>query len=262
MIIWLKMGSGEEKHPLRARSKEIPPHRTGSEELTRLAYIHLQKGDAQKATKHFESAAERAKDEGNACTMISCYLNAGACLVSRNQLKEGNDFLLMALKLAKMQKPDEQVFQSTNGKDDQVSMTEIMADIYYNLAVAAQKVDDSKKAISYFKTSAECYLKTGCMLHAAESFVGLAGCHRYVREVEEEIDSLHRAGQIFHKLEDHYNEADTSLELAKTHLRDARTEQAKEMLSKAKLLCLRVDNHSLQGMRLQSLIVLSFLCFQ
>ncbi len=239
------MGSGEEKQPRKSKGKHSL--RSGSKELTRLAYTHLQRGDAQKAMEYFESAAETAKDEGDDITMISCYLNAGACLVSRSQMKQGTSFLLTALKLAKTQKPDKHVPRTADGKDNEASMIEIMADVYYNLAVAAQKVNDCKKAISYFKTSAEFYLKTDCTLHAAESFMSLAGCHRHSREVEKEVESLQSAQQLFHQLEDHYNEADTCLELAKTHLKEGKTEQVKEMLSTANMLCLRVDNRSLQG---------------
>lgn len=241
LIHLLKMGSGEEKHPRKAKP------RSGSEELTKLAYLHLQRGDAEKATEHFESAAEAAREEGDDSTMISCYLNAGACLVSKGQLKQGNKLLLVALRLAKGQKPDEQDSRTADSTDSPMSMIEIKADIYYNLAVAAQKTDDIKKAISYFKTSAECYLESNCTVQAAESCACLAGCYKLIREVEKEVESLRSAQQLYHKLENHYEEADTCLELAKTHLRDAKAEQAKEMLSTAKLLCMRMSNRSLQG---------------
>lgn len=218
--------SGEEKLP--------------SKELTGLAYLQLQKGDPQGATEYFERAAEQARDEGDASTMMSCYLNAGACLVSRGQLQQGNKLLLSALKLVKTQK------LKTN--DGEGTMTEICADIYYNLAVAAQRMDKMKRAISYFKTSVELYLKSESVLHAADALTGLARCHRRAGQSEKEITCLVSAQQLFNQLGDSYKEAEVCLELARTYLMgESRMEDCKEMLSKAKLLCLRIDHRGLQG---------------
>ena len=241
------MGSGEEKNHYRSASKEKKLLRESSGAISRRATIYLQKGDALKATEYFKRAAETAKKEGDACTMISCYLNAGACLVSKGQIKDGKGFLFTALRLAKTEQPDTAAPPTA---DNQASMIEIMADIYYNLAVVAQKENDSKKAISFFKISTEFYLKMDCLLHAAESLVSLAECYRHSKEVEEEMSSLQSAQELFHRLEDHYNEAETRLGLARACFREGKTEQAKEMLSTAKLLCLRVDDHSLQGIHI------------
>lgn len=234
------MGSGEERHMKQST-------KTGSKEITRQAYIQLQKGDAQKAQEYFESAAERARDEGDMVMMITSYLNAGACLVSRDQFTQGNDCLLLSLKLAKTQKLDKNVSRTTDGKETQVTMIEISADIYYNLAVAARKMDNFKKAISHFKTSVEFYLKAGSVLHAAESFTNLAGCHRMLSETHEEVSNLVSAQHLYHELGDNHNEAESCLELARTYMREGKMEDCKEMLSTAKLLCLRVDNQELQG---------------
>lgn len=227
------MGSGEET--------------CGSLEIIRLAYLQLQKGDSQRATEYFEGAAESARDEGNVDVMISCYLNAGACLVSRGQLQRGKRLLLSSLKLVKTQKPDKNMSRTKEGKETLATMAEISADIYYNLAVAAKKMDNMKRAISHFKTSAELYLKSGCVQHAAESFTGTARCHRQVGEADEEVACLVSAQQLYRDAGDSFNEAESCLELARTHVRERRMEDCQEMLSTAKLLCLRVNQGGLQG---------------
>ena len=230
------MGSGEETSKLCSR------------EITRLAYLQLHNGDSQKATEYFESAAERAGDEGDVCTMISCYLNAGACLVSRGQLQQGKRLLLSSLKLAKTQGMDQSVSRTGDHSEETVAtMLEISADIHYNLAVAAQKMGTARKAASHYKTSAELYLKCECLPHAAESLTGLARCHRKCGESDKEIASLINAQQLYHGLGDSFNEAESCLELARTYLKEGRLEDTKEMLSTAKLLGLRTDDRALQG---------------
>ena len=221
--------------------------KTSTEEITRLAYTHLQKGDAQRATECFESAADKARQEGKPEAMISCYLNAGACLVSRGQLTQGNAFLLSALRLTKSQKLDESISRRKDGKETKVSIMEISADINFNLAIAAKKVQKHKKAIYYFRASADLYLKSGCVMHAAESYSNLAHCHRKTQERHKEVACLVKAQHLYHEAEDSYNEAECCLELARTYLRENLMDDCKEMLSTAKLLCLRVDNRSHQG---------------
>jgi tetratricopeptide (TPR) repeat protein len=224
---------------------EEQPSQHGSLELTRQAYQELHKGEHQKAISCFESAAEKARDEGDNITMISCYLNAGACLVSRGKLEEGNKFLLTSYKLVKALSQEKDI--SRELEEDEGSMIEIRADIYYNLGVAAQKMDNLKQAVSCFKASAELYLKSECKLHAAESLTGLARCRRQSRQSDKEITCLVTAQQLYHKMGRSFNEAEVCLELARTYLREERLEDCKEMLSTAKLLCLRVDDRGLKG---------------
>ena len=228
MVKLKKMGSGEERH-------------LSSSEITRLAYLHLGKSDSRMAVGCFLKAAERAKEEDAEVVVISSYLNAGACLVSEGQLKRGNTLLLSALKLTKMQK------QEPDTTEARPPTMELSADIYYNLAVAAEKMDKFKKAAAYFKTSAECYLEVGCEAHAAESYSSLASCYGKLGESREQLSSLLSARQLHHKLGDPYNEAEACLELARTHLSQGQVDACKEMLSTVKLLCLRVNNHALQG---------------
>lgn len=231
------MGLEEEKRSSQRSSKE----------LVRLAYLQLHKGDTQRATEHFQIAAERARDEGDVSTMQSCYLNAGACLVSRGKLKEGNRVLLSTLKLVKAQKPDKNVSRESEREDTLATRSEICADIYYNLAVAAQKMGDMERAISFFKTSMNFYLKSQCMKQAAESLAGQARCYRRTNQSDHEIACLVRAQQLCHESGDSFNEAEACLELARTYLRERRMDACKEMLSTAKLLCLRIDQRGLKG---------------
>ena len=211
-------------------------------ELTGLAYQELQKGDYRKAVGYFKNAAEKARDVGDVNTMISSYLNAGACLVSRGKLEEGNKLLLSSLKLVKA--------EDVSGESDEhdPAMAEIGADIYYNLAVAAQKMDNKKRATACFKMSMELYLKSECKARAAESITGLARCHRQAGQCDNEITCLVTAQQLYHEVGESFHEAEACLELARTYLRESRMEDCKRMLSTAKLLCLRTHDHrGLQG---------------
>lgn len=226
----------------------------GSKGITRLAYIQLQKGDSQGAVEYFERAAEKAKDEGDDSAIITSYLNAGACLVSSGQPKQGSTFLLSALKLAKAQKVDTNVSRTTdaNGKNTTTSILEISADIFYNLGVAAQRMNNIEDAISHFKISIDLYLKSDCVLHAAEGFTSLASCHRTLQESEKEITSLVNAQKLYQEAGSDYKEAASCLELARTYLREERVDDCKEMLSTAKLLCTRVNSHAQRGMEMGS----------
>ena len=208
-----------------------------SRELSRLAYVQFQEGNSKKAVELFKSAAEKARDESDVDTMISCYLNAGACLVSRDQFQQGSTLLLESLKLEK----------EVHATDDKEPTLEITADINFNLAVAEKKMGNIKKAKSYFKTSVDLYLKSDSMIQAAESLTGLAGCYRKRREPGQEITCLVRAQGLYHELGEGYNEAECCLELARTYLREKQMENCKEILSTAKLLCLRIDQRSLKG---------------
>lgn len=226
--------------------------RSAIQELTRLAYIQLQKGDNHKAIEYFESAAERAKEEGDPCTIISCYLNVGACYVSQGQLKRGIKFLQFASKLAKsrqLEQSDISILHATIGRGDSdgTSMTEISADVYYNLAVAYQGMNEYKKAASHFKSSIHLYIKAKAILQAAESFMSLATCYRMRKESKEVVTSLTSAQELYHQLGDNYNEAGACVELCKVYFGEGKLEDCKQMLSTAKMLCLRVDNRRLQG---------------
>lgn len=239
------MGSGEE---IRSSAKRSAYINASATEITRLGYGHLQKGDSLKAAECFESAAEKAGEEGDEVVMISCYLNAGACLVSNEQLLQANKYLISALKLAKAQKPDENVSRSgMDGTETKVSITEISGDIHFNLGIAAEKMQKFKSAVAFFKASADLYLKAGSVLHAAETYSNLASCHRKAKERHSEVACLITARQLYQELGDTYHEAETCLELARTYQRESLVTDCKEMLSTAKLLCLRVKERLLQG---------------
>lgn len=219
-----------------------------SKQLSQLAYIQLEAGNAPKAVELFKSAAEKARGEGDVDTIISCYLNAGACLVSRDQLQQGSTLLHASLKLAKEYHATES--HATDGKESTTGM-EITADINFNLAVAEKKMGNIKNAKSYFKTSVDLYLKSDSVVHAAEGLTGLAGCYRKRREPGKEITCLVRAQVLYHEQGEGYHEAECCLELARTYLREKQMENCKEILSTAKLLCLRIDHCSLKGIKIE-----------
>lgn len=216
-----------------------------AKELTKLAYVQLQRGNTRRAVDFFESAAKKAKGEGDISALVSCHLNAGACLISQGQLEHGVQFLQSALELVKTQLRANK--DSRGGEKNTSTITTLSADIYYNLAIAAQDMNKTRKATSHFKASIDLYLKVGSLLHAAESFVCLANCYRRKEEVEKEVTCLVSAQQLYHDLGDVYHEASSCMELARTHLRHGETGQCREMLSTAKMLCHRVDDHKLQG---------------
>ena len=238
------MGSGDDRYDVQTRSRS----KFSVNELTRLAHEHLQKGNLQKAMEHFESAVEQSKGIGDDGVKISCYLNAGACLVSLRHYKKGLSFLESAANIVKT--------LNTNG--DTCSQTlEMSADVYYNTAVAAQGLHEYDEAVSNFKSSIDLYVKAGSKQQAAEAFLSLASCHKGAGEAHKEISCLTDAQHLYNELEDYSREALVNVDLAKAYLSTSRQEDCKKMLSIAKMMCLRVDEPKLKGngTRLTNVIV-------
>lgn len=226
------MGSGDDRCNVRSRSK------FSLNELTRVAHEHLQRGNLEKALEHFESAVEQSKGIGDDGVKISCYLNAGACLVSLRNYKKGLSFLESAASIIKT--------LNTNG--DTCSQTlEMSADVFYNTAIAAQGLDKYDEAVSNFKSSIDLYVKAGSKQQAAEAFLSLACCHKGAGEAHKEIACLTNAKHLYNELEDYSREALVNVDLARAYLSASRQEDCKKMLSIAKMMCLRVDEPRLQG---------------
>ena len=230
------MGSGDdrrEQHPKSTRNASI-------NQLTRLAHEHLQNGDLRKAMEHFESAVEQSKSIEDLKVKISCYLNAGACLVSLREYKRGLNFLESASTTVKTMGDEGE--RASHG-----DLLEMSADIFYNTAVAAQGLHEYEKAVSNFSSCIDCYLKADSRENAAEAFTSLASCHREEGQAEKVVTSLKSAQQLYSEVGDCGSEALVCVDLAKAYLKCSRLEECKQMVTKAKMLYLRVDNPKIQG---------------
>ena len=230
------MGSGDDRQDLQLKS----PNMASLNHLTRLAHEHLQKGDLQTAMKHFETAVEQSKSVEDASVRVSCYLNAGACLVSLGQYKRGLSFLESASDIIK-------TFEESSGVGESVQMLEMSADVHYNTAVAAQGLREYEKAVASFKSCIRFYAKAGSKGHAAEAFSSLASCHGEAGSIDKQLACLTSAQQLYNELGDCSNEAVTYVELAKAYLSSEKEDECKQMLSTAKMMCLRVDDAKIQG---------------
>ena len=231
------MGSGDDRHDLQPNSPSKTSLRLS--DLTRLAHEHLQKGDLHKAMEHFESAVERSKTVEDIKVKISCYLNAGACLVSLGKYTRGLSFLESASSIIKTMGEE-----NGSGVNDTWEMS---ADVFYNTAVAAQGLQDYDKAVSSFKSCIDLYMKADSKEHAAEAFTSLASCHRESHQNEREIACLSSAQHIYNDLGDCSSEALVCIDLAKAYLGIGRPDECKQMLSTAKMMCLRMDDPKIQG---------------
>ncbi len=233
-----KMGSGDDRRSLQPKS----PSKVSVNQLTRQAHEHLRRGDLRKAMEHFEGAVEQSRGVEDLKVKISCYLNAGACLVSLGQYKRGLSFLESASTIVKSIGEEEE--ESVGRKD----MLEMSADVFYNAAVAAQGMREYEKAVSSFNSCIERYLKAGLKEHAAEAFSSLASCHREAGQTDKEVTILASAQQLYNEVGDCGSEALVCVDLANAHLSCARKEECKQMIGQAKMLCLRVDNPQIRGM--------------
>lgn len=222
------------------------------DELTRQAHRRVRKGDLQGAMEHYEQAVEEAKSSSDPTVKISSFLNAGACLVSLGHHRRGLGLLESACKILKKAGAttdgrDHIASRPTSSKPESRHLFELSADVYFNAAVAAQGLQDFKKAVSSFKICIDHYMKAGAKSHAAEGFSTLAACYREAGQLDEEIASLLSARQLYYELEDVSNEAMTCMDLAKVYLQVGRKEECKEMVATAKLQVLRVDDPRVQG---------------
>lgn len=210
--------------------------------LTQLAHEHLQKGDLTKAMEHFESAVKRSREVGDSSVKISCYLNAGACLVSLGQYKRGLSFLESAASVIKTMD-----LEGEGESSPDAHALEVSADVFYNTAVAVQGLREYEKAVANFKLCIDLYVKADAKQLAAEGFTSLASCHKEVGHTDKEIACLMCAQQLYSDLGDCSNEALVYVDLAKAYFRIDQRDECKQMLSTAKMLCLRVDDPKVQG---------------
>lgn len=235
------MGSEDSKDD-DVHKKPPVPTKSSLNKLTRLAHEHLQKGDLQGAMQHFDSAADQAKSVKDTDIKISCYLNAGACLVSLGQYKKGLGYLDSASRIIKSLKLEESETVTADSH-----LLEMSADVHYNIAAAAQATSDFDKAISSFDLCITLYTKAGSKIHAAEGLSALATCYQQAGEFEKEIESLKYSQELYNELGECSSEAMVCVDLAKAYLRVGNKDECKMMLGTAKMLCLRVSDQRVQG---------------
>ena len=251
------MGSGAELNGA--------PQRPGSPEaslnqLTRRAHGHLDKGNVEKAMELFQSAVEQSRSTGDPRSRISCSLNAGACLVSLGRYEEGIGFLEYASRVMKSAGSADAGEAADNSHDADVSTNVTLlddmsdsqtlglsADVFFNLGVAMRALRKCGSAAAHFRSCIELYTRAGSKRHAAEGLVSLSKCHRDVREVEQEIACLTNAQLLYGELGDCGSEALVFIDLSRAYLNLGKREESRQMLSTAKMMCLRVDDPQVQG---------------
>ena len=228
------MGSGDDKSgALRSSERSL-------NELARLGHEQVQKGNLKKAMELFESAVAKAIQIGDEKFKISCYLNVGACLVSLGEHRKGLHFLELA--------SDNFDLSADDHEDLDNHSLDINADVCYNAGIASQGLREYEKAVSYFNSAVDLYTRAGSRDHAAETLTtGLAACYREMGQQEKAIEALLRAQQLYSEMENCSSEALVCTELARAYLRTGEAAECKQVLSQAKMLCLRVDDQNIQG---------------
>ena len=210
--------------------------------LLQTAHEHVQEGKLQKAAEHFERAAKAAESAEDSDLKISCFLNAGACLVSLGQYEEGLVYLGSAASIIAT------VHAQQDGEEgDLQQVLEASADVHYNSAVAYQALNDYEQAVTEFQTCIELYEKSNHQGNAAEVLSSLALCHREAGRPENERACLARAQSLYREAGDSSGEAVVCADMARAYLRAGKNEECKQMLSTAKMICLRVDDQKTQG---------------
>lgn len=209
-------------------------------DITRIAHEHLEKGELEKATEHFERAATKAESIEDLDLKISCFLNAGACFVSLGQHEKGLRLLESAASVIKTAQGDTE-------EGGNPHMLASSADVHYNSAVASQGLKDYERAARDFQACVELYEKAEHRQQAADALASLAACHRESGEREKERACLAQAQQLYRELEDHRGDAMVCTDMARACLSLGKTEECRQMLSRAKVICSRVDDQRAQG---------------
>ena len=207
------------------------------------AHGHLNKGELEKAAKEFEKAASDAEETIN--VRISCFLNAGACLISLGDYEKGLVCLESARGLlsAPPPPPDSRI----KSVEEDREMTEAVADVHYNSAIAYQALGDYDRAVPEFQQCLALYEKYDRPQRASEVLSALASCHCEAGQHEKEIVCLAKLQVVYRGLGDSGSEAVTCATLAQAHLRAGREEECRQMLSMAKMISIRVDDQNLLG---------------
>ena len=227
-----------------AQDKEPTPH--GPHAL-QAAHEHLERGELQKASECFERAAKELESSDIIKMKISCFLNAGACLVSLGEYRKGLECLGSAASIISVQSSYESHEVDGSAYENDREILEASADVHYNSAIAYHALRDYEQAIGEFQHCIDLYEKSEYIQNVAEVLTALASCHREAGQPENERACLTRAQKIYKQLEDSSGEAMSCATLARAYLREGREEECKQMLSTAKMISSRMDNRKLLG---------------
>lgn len=206
----------------------------GKTSVLQTAREYLEKGELHKAVEYFERATKESETCVSTKSKISCFLNAGACLISLGKYRKGLVYLGSAANIISTQSPVDQD-------------KEVVADIHYNSAIAHQSLRDYEQAVDKFQQCIDLYIQFGYLHNAAEVLSSLASCHLEAGQPENERACLTRARALYKQLKDHSGEAMVCANLARSFLRVGRKEECKQILSTAKMISLRVDNQNHLG---------------
>ena len=222
-----------------SQNEEFMPH------ALQTAHEYLKEGELQKAAEYFEKAANESQSSDTAKKKVSCFLNAGACLISLGEYSKGLDCLSSATGIISAESTDESHDGSAEETDGEI--LEASADIHYNSAIAYHALRDLEKAVGEFEQCIDIYEKSEHFQNAAEVLTTLASCHREAGQTENERTCLTRAQRIYKRLGDSSGEAIACVTLARAYLREGKEEECKQMLSTAKMISSRVEDLKILG---------------
>ena len=225
--------------------------------LDERAHKFMMNTDTPLVMKQFLSAVERSKSSSDDRVKISSNLNAGACLISLGEYRNGVEYLDAAkaiMKGLKLSLPgvDESGFdlsetQKRESTTQDSSLLEMGADVHYNSAVALQSLKVYKRAVLDFKSCIDLYLRAGNRVLAAEALTCLGSCYRDQNEMDSELRSLSSARHLYRELGETVAEAMVCVDLAKAQLRGGRFEECQRLLEDSRTLCMRIHDKYNQG---------------
>lgn len=213
--------------------------------------------NTQLSKKHVLSAVEQSKSSRDDHVKISSNLNAGTCLISLGEYKNGLEYLDTAKAIIKglqITSPgvdesglDLSETQKRESTKQDSSLLEMGADVHYNSAVALHCIKQYEKAVLDFKSCIDLYLRAGSRSLAADALTCLGSCYREQNEMDMELQSLSSARHLYNELLEVPAEALVCVDIAKAQLRMGRMEECQRLIGDSQTLCLKIHDKCNQG---------------
>lgn len=212
------------------------------QELTTRGHDSLVSGRPKEALESFQSALTLTEtlDKGPKLK-ISSLLNAGACLVTIGEHQRGISLLQSSLSLLDSI-PDDQY--ESEGKQE---LNILRGDVYYNLGLANQGIGDHQLATKQLKQSIDVYMKNDHQSTAGDVFSVLATCYKDRNELNQEETALLSAQQLYHDCNELGKEALCYSQLAIAYHCNGRGEECIQMLTKAKIIGIGLEDNEAQS---------------
>ena len=228
--------------------------------IMQVAHEYLEKGELQKAAEEFQKVAKGAQESPAGSTeahIISCLLNAGACLVSLGEYEKGLSCLNSAAAVITARSPPNGPTEhredgsSSNGpaesREDGKESLQILADVHFNSAIAYQALGDYDQAVQQYQVCLNIHENSGNPGTSADILNALAECCRETGQFDQEVSYLERAQVVCRELGESGREAVVCVRLARAHLRAGREGDCRQLLSTAKMISSRVSDKKILG---------------